>query len=76
MNKLKDDHKEMIVISSRLLNDALTGQIESIREDLVLFRRVFQGHILMESVRFYVSLTGCSPSIDPSVTKRVPCART
>ena len=56
VNKLKDDHKEMIVIYSRLLNDALTGQIESIREDLVLFRRVFQGHILMESVRFYVYL--------------------
>lgn len=56
VTKLKDDHKEMIVIYSRLLKDAQTAQIDSIRDDLVLFRRIFQGHILMESVRFYVYL--------------------
>jgi hypothetical protein len=54
--KLKGDHAEMIVIYSRLLNSAQTAQFGLIRDDLVLFRRVFQGHILMESVRFYVYL--------------------
>ena len=54
--KLKGDHAEMITIYSRLLGAAQTGAVATIREDLILFRRVFQGHILMESVRFYVYL--------------------
>lgn len=56
VEKLKDDHQHMIAIYSRLLKDAQAANLDSIRDDLVLFRRVFQGHILMESVRFYVYL--------------------
>jgi FAD/FMN-containing dehydrogenase len=56
VEKLKDDHQHMIAIYSRLLADAQAAKLDSIRDDLVLFRRVFQGHILMESVRFYVYL--------------------
>jgi regulator of sigma D len=56
VDRLKEDHQEMIAIYTRLLKAAQAEKPASIPEDLVLFRRVFQGHILMESVRFYVYL--------------------
>jgi regulator of sigma D len=56
VGKLKADHQEMIALYTRLLGAAESGRMETLHEDLILFRRIFQGHILMESVRFYVYL--------------------
>jgi FAD/FMN-containing dehydrogenase len=56
VTKLKGDHQDMLALYTRLLNAAETGRPESLHGDLILFRRIFQGHILMESVRFYVYL--------------------
>lgn len=56
ITKLKADHADMLSIYTRLLLSATSGRVEALAEDLIMFRRAFQGHILLENVRFYVYL--------------------
>jgi hypothetical protein len=56
IEKLKGEHAEMLAVYTRILLSASAGRIDAIAEDLIAFRRLFQGHILLENVRFYVYL--------------------
>lgn len=54
--KLKDDHQELFAVYTRLHESAINGRFAKITDDLIVLRRAFNGHILLENVRFYVYL--------------------
>lgn len=54
--KLKGDHQELFAIYTRLHDSGLSSRFAKITDDLVVLRRAFNGHILLENVRFYVYL--------------------
>jgi hypothetical protein len=54
--KLKDDHQELFAIYTRLHESGISSRFAKITDDLVILRRAFHGHILLENVRFYVYL--------------------
>jgi Hemerythrin HHE cation binding domain len=54
--KLKDDHQELFAVYTRLHESATSARFAKITDDLIVLRRAFNGHILLENVRFYVYL--------------------
>lgn len=54
--KLKGDHQDLFAIYTRLHESATSGRFAKITDDLIVLRRAFNGHILLENVRFYVYL--------------------
>ena len=54
--KLKDDHQELFAVYTRLHESATSARFTKITDDLIVLRRAFNGHILLENVRFYVYL--------------------
>jgi hypothetical protein len=56
IDKLKGDHQELFAIYTRLHESATSARFAKITEDIIVLRRVFNGHILLENVRFYVYL--------------------
>ena len=56
IKKLKDEHVEILSTYTRILTSATSGGIGAIAEDLIMFRRLFQNHILRENLHFYMYL--------------------
>jgi hypothetical protein len=56
IDKLKGDHQELFAIYTRLHEAATSARFTKITDDIIVLRRVFNGHILLENVRFYVYL--------------------
>jgi hypothetical protein len=54
--KLKDDHQDLFAIYTRLCDSGKASKFTKITDDLIVLRRAFNGHILLENVRFYVYL--------------------
>jgi hypothetical protein len=54
--KLKGDHQELFAVYNRLHESAMSALFAKITDDLIVLRRAFSGHILLENVRFYVYL--------------------
>lgn len=54
--KLKDDHAALFALHRALCEAVASGRYETIPDDLLSFRRAFQTHLLVESVRFYIYL--------------------
>jgi hypothetical protein len=54
--KLKGDHEELFTIYTRLHEAGIGSRFAKISDDLIALRRAFNGHILLENVRFYVYL--------------------
>lgn len=54
--KLKDDHQDLFAIYTRLHEAGISARFTKITDDLIVLRRAFNGHILLENVRFYVYL--------------------
>jgi Hemerythrin HHE cation binding domain len=54
--KLKDDHQDLFAIYTRLHESGISSRFAKITDDLIALRRAFNGHILLENVRFYVYL--------------------
>lgn len=56
ISKLKGDHQELFAIYTRLHGYGIGSNLAKIAPDLIVFRRTFTSHILLENVRFYVYL--------------------
>jgi Hemerythrin HHE cation binding domain len=54
--KLKGDHQDLFAVYTRLHESATSARFAKITDDLIVLRRAFNGHILLENVRFYVYL--------------------
>lgn len=54
--KLKGDHQDLFAIYTRLHDSGISARFAKITDDLIVLRRTFNGHILLENVRFYVYL--------------------
>ncbi len=56
IDKLKDDHAALFALHRTLFESVAANRFDAIPDDLLLFRRAFQTHLLVESVRFYIYL--------------------
>lgn len=56
IDKLKADHVELFRLHRSLHEAATAARFDAIPEALLEFRRAFQSHLLVESVRFYIYL--------------------